>query len=86
MSNKVLVKFGAEWCQPCKSLQSTIDSLGDELKVDEIQYIDIDVDTDAAKEYGIRGIPTLILFEEGSEIKRTTGSLSAAALKMFVGD
>lgn len=84
--NKVLVKFSASWCQPCKDLQSTIDNLGDELQVDEIQYIDIDVDTNAAKEYGIRGIPTLILFEEGEEIKRTSGNLSAAALKMFVGD
>lgn len=84
--SKVMVIFSTAWCQPCQALQATIDSLGDELKVDEIQYIDIDVDTDAAKEYGIRGIPTLILFEEGSEIKRTTGSLSAAALKMFVGD
>jgi thioredoxin 1 len=84
MPNKVLLKASASWCQPCKNLQNVIDST--ELNVDEIQLIDIDENPDFAYEYGIRGIPTLILYEDGSEVRRTSGALTKEQLIQFVGD
>jgi thioredoxin 1 len=84
MPNKVLLKASASWCQPCKNLQNVIDST--ELNVDEIQLIDIDENPDFAYEYGIRGIPTLILYEDGSEVRRTSGSLTKEQLIQFIGD
>lgn len=84
MLNKVLTIFSAPaWCAPCKSLHNTIEE--NELDID-IQFIDVDESPEAAKEYSIRSVPTLILFVNGEEAKRTTGSLSAAALKIFIGD
>lgn len=84
MPNKVLLKASTTWCQPCKNLQNVIDST--ELNVDEIQLIDIDENPDFAYEYGIRGIPTLILYEDGSEVRRTSGALTKEQLIQFVGD
>lgn len=84
MPNKVLLKASASWCQPCKNLQNVIDST--ELNVDEIQMIDIDENPDFAYEYGIRGIPTLILYEDGSEVRRTSGALTKEQLIQFIGD
>lgn len=84
MPNKVLLKASATWCQPCKNLQNVIDST--ELNVDEIQLIDIDENPDFAYEYGIRGIPTLILYEDGSEVRRTSGALTKEQLIQFIGD
>ena len=84
MPNKVLLKASASWCQPCKNLQNVIDST--ELNVDEIQLIDIDENPDFAYEYGIRGIPTLILYEDGSEVRRTSGALTKEQLIQFIGD
>jgi thioredoxin 1 len=84
MPNKVLLKASASWCQPCKNLQNVIETT--DLVVDEIQMIDIDENPDIAKEYGIRGIPTLILYEDGTEIRRTSGALTKEQLIQFVGD
>jgi thioredoxin 1 len=84
MPNKVLVKFSALWCAPCASLTNVIETT--DLVVDEIQMIDIDESPDIAKEYGIRGIPTLILYEDGTEIRRTSGALTKEQLIQFVGD
>ena len=62
----VLVDFWAEWCGPCKQLAPLVEEASNEFK-DKIKVckIDVDVNRDIAAEYGIRSIPTLMIFENG---------------------
>ena len=79
MSDKIL-KFSAEWCQPCKTLAKTMASLDLGVPVEEI---DIDQNDQLTAEYKIRGVPTLILIRDGKEVARTSGTKTADQLKQF---
>ncbi len=70
----VLVDFFATWCGPCKMLSPILDQVEQEMgeKV-VIAKVDIDESMDLAKEYGIMGVPTLILFKNGAEVTRVSG-------------
>ena len=66
-----LMKFEASWCQPCKQLTKVMDEMTFPFFVEKI---DIDQNNTAAMEYGIRGVPTLILLDENNNIvKRLNG-------------
>lgn len=78
-----LLKFSASWCGPCKMLSKTIEQVKDELDCDIVE-IDIDVDFETANKFQIRGVPTLVLMDDETEVARKTGSMSAAELKNFV--
>ena len=77
----VLADFYADWCGPCKAMAPTLD----EFAADRVgQLLVAKVDTDRAPELsarlGIRGIPTLILYRDGSEVKRQTGAVPRESL------
>lgn len=61
-----MVMFGAAWCAPCKALKPQIASMGSS----SVAYFDIDGNT-THKTLGIRGVPTLIVFENGQEVLRS---------------
>ncbi|MEO8082418.1 MAG: thioredoxin [Ardenticatenales bacterium] len=69
-----LVDFWAEWCPPCKMLGPVVDEIAEEtvgqLKVGKL---DIDANQQSAFQYGVRSIPTLILFKNGREAERLVG-------------
>ena len=69
-----LVDFYATWCGPCKMqapiLEQVASAVGDDAK---ILKVDIDNNMDAARQYGVRSVPTLILFKEGKEVWRKSG-------------
>jgi thioredoxin 1 len=69
-----LVDFYATWCGPCKMqapiLEQVASEVGDGAK---ILKVDIDNNMDAARQYGVRSVPTLILFKEGKEVWRQAG-------------
>ena len=67
---KKILRFSAEWCQPCKMLAKNIDLAGIALP---IEYVDVDEQGDLAAQYKIRGVPTLVLLEAGQEVKRVSG-------------
>ena len=81
----VLVDFWAEWCGPCKMIAPVLEELADEygekLKVCKM---DVDANPDTAPKYGIRGIPTLILFNSGDVAGTKVGALSKAQLSAFI--
>ena len=79
--NKVLVDFYASWCGPCKMLGPILEKLSSEF---DIVKIDVDEYPDLAREYGVMSIPTLILFDEGKETKKTIGFLPEEELREFV--
>jgi len=81
----VLVDFWAEWCGPCKMIAPVIDELAAEYEGKiKICKMDVDANTETAPKFGIRGIPTLIIFKNGAADATKVGALSKAQLVEFV--
>lgn len=81
-----LLKFSASWCTPCSVLAKTIDSIIDKpALLANIESVDVDENPDLPVQYGVRGVPTLIVIDdEGNELRRSTGNLSREKLLDFV--
>ena len=81
----VLVDFWAEWCGPCKQLAPLVEELAEELK-DNISVCKMDVDSnrDIAAKFGIRSIPTLMIFKDGESVGTEIGALTKQQLDEFV--
>jgi thioredoxin 1 len=81
----VLVDYWAEWCGPCKSIAPVLDELAQEyagrLKVAKLN---IDENQSTPPKYGIRGIPTLMLFKNGNMEAMKVGALSKSQLTAFI--
>lgn len=81
-SKLALVDFSATWCGPCKMLDPVLKKVSDDLedKVD-FYHIDVDESPEASSRFGIRGVPTMIVFHEGQEIDRMVGFRDRNALQ-----
>ena len=78
---KILVDFYANWCGPCKMLAPELERVDSNIKVVKV---DVDVFEDLAREYGVMSIPTLILFENGQEVKRNIGFMDKDRISNFI--
>ncbi len=78
----MLVDFYADWCGPCQTQTPILESLA-AANADQVTVVKVDVDQDAAlaQRFGIRSIPTLVLFNKGAEISRQVGALPANQLQ-----
>ncbi len=81
----VLVDYWAEWCGPCKMIAPILDEISNEYagKV-KIAKLNIDDNNDTPPKYGIRGIPTLMLFKNGNVEATKVGALSKSQLTAFL--
>ncbi len=81
----VLVDYWAEWCGPCKMITPVLDEIAQEYvgKLN-IAKLNIDENTNTPPKYGIRGIPTLMLFKGGDVVATKVGALSKSQLKAFI--
>jgi len=78
----VLVDFWAEWCGPCKMIGPSLEELSDELGEEvTIAKINIDENPDTPGSYGVRGIPTMILFKGGAPAATKVGAAPKSQLK-----
>lgn len=83
--DRVLVDFYATWCGPCKMLGLVLEKFDDE-NIVPILKLDVDEAKDVAEKYKVFTIPTLIIFENGKEIKRKVGYQSLDELRKWVND
>ena len=78
----VLIDFGAVWCGPCKAIAPIVDQLAidyqNKLKVGKI---DVDDNRDTAIKFGIRSVPTVLIFKNGKEVDRILGGFSRGQIE-----
>ncbi|MEQ5835639.1 thioredoxin [Marinobacter sp. NFXS9] len=83
----VLVDFWAAWCGPCKSIAPLLEDIADE-RADSLRVAKVDVDAqgELAVKFGIRSIPTLMLFKDGEPVGTQVGAVGAGALDAFIAE
>ena len=81
----VVVDFWAEWCGPCKAMSPLIDELAVEVGADvKVVKVNIDESPNAPTKYGVRGIPTFMIFKDGKVVDTKVGSMSKTVLSDWV--
>ena len=81
----VLVDFGAEWCGPCKQLDPILEQIAHE-NTDKLKVFKINIDENplTPQKFGVRGIPTIMLFNDGKLIDTKVGSLPKSSLDAWI--
>ncbi len=83
----VLVDFWAEWCGPCKMIAPALEDIATEFKGRvRVAKVNIDENPQAPNTYGVRGIPTLILFKDGKPAATKVGAAPKSALRDWVAE
>lgn len=82
----VLVDFWASWCAPCRMMNPTVEAVAGEYEGSAtVVKLNVDDNPSTSQRYGIKGIPTMILFKGGKEEERVVGATSKEALSRLIG-
>ena len=81
----VVVDFGAEWCGPCKQLDPILEDIASK-NIDKLKVFKLNIDENpmTPQKFGVRGIPTIMLFKDGKLIDTKVGSLPKSALEAWI--
>ena len=82
----VLVDFFATWCGPCKMQAPVLEELKEDRGDVKVVKIDVDQETEIAREYGVMSIPTLILFKDGKEVAKNVGFMPKELLVQWINE
>ena len=82
----VLVDFTARWCPPCRALSPLVERVAERLDGLTVGTVDVDDCPELASRFGIRGMPTLVVFEFGQETARHMGLTSEKGIVALLGD
>ena len=81
----VLVDFWAEWCGPCRMIGPSVESVAEDFEGKAGVYkMNVDENMNVPQRYGVRGIPTLIVFKGGEEKERIVGAVSKEAIAQAI--
>jgi len=79
----VLADFYADWCGPCRMLEPVVETLAAETDAD-VAKVDVDANQQLAAAYGVRGVPTLVLFADGEQVEEVVGVQTEEQLRSLV--
>lgn len=81
----VLVDFWAEWCSPCKMIAPVLDEVaGEYVGRLKVMKVNVDESSETPAKYGVRGIPSLLIFKDGNLLGSHTGALTKSQLNAFI--
>lgn len=80
----VLVDFWASWCMPCKMLSPVVDEVAEEVTSAKVAKVNVDEQQSLAARFDVMSIPTLIVFKDGKEVRRSVGVIPKEAVKELV--
>ena len=80
----VLVDFWASWCMPCKVLSPVVDEVAEEVTSAKVAKVNVDEQQSLAARFNVMSIPTLIVFKDGKEVRRSVGVMPKEAVKELV--
>lgn len=78
-----VIKFSATWCGPCKMLSKVLEDVVTDIP---FEHLDIDENQDLAKQYGVRGVPTMIMLEDDQVIKTLVGMQQQSKIEQWLAE
>ena len=80
---KKILKFQASWCGPCKMLSKTFSQIQTEIEIEEV---DVDANPEMTSQWRVRGVPTIVMLENGAEVKRFVGVKSKEEIENWINN